>query len=126
MNHNSSSKKFLGVVNSALSLPPGFVFIVDLFEKHNNYYFQIGKIALHVVTRSIYFLHTYPINIIMYLYNVVHYVVCPTGCGYTLVFRFVVSECALFAGLDCFAVLWAESHLSERMVPIMAKPRPPI
>ena len=33
--------------------------------------------ALHVVTRSIYFLCIYPINI-MYLYNVEHNVVCPT------------------------------------------------
>ena len=71
----------------------------------------------------------------MYLYNVVHYVVryyiiitlCPIGCVYTLVVRFVVS--VLVAGLDCFAALWAESHLSERIVYIScikATPDPPI
>jgi hypothetical protein len=40
--------------------------------------------------------------------------------------RFVVPECVLVAGLDCFAVLWAESHLSERVVCTTAIPIHPM
>jgi hypothetical protein len=57
----------------------------------------------------------------MYLYKLI----VDNSYYYIYKQRFVVQN-ALVADLGCFATLWAESHLSERIVCINTRPYPPI
>ena len=49
---------------------------------------------------------------------IIQYPTCSIDNSYYSTFYqgFVIPECILVADLNCFAILWAESHLSKRMV----------
>ena len=63
--------------------------------------------------------YKYKINITVILLLVVL-------CHFVYYQKLVLSEFALVADLNCFTVLWAESHLSKRVVFTVAKSNPPL